>query len=723
MPQLRSLLCAAAISYMPLLALAQTDTTKTQQLKEVKVSAQKGAIETAPGKTIVNVQALSGTAGKNALELLRRVPGISVDGRGNITMTGKQGITLMLNGRQTYLSGEELRDLLESMTADEVAQVVVISQPSARYDAEGNAGIIDLKLRRLRRSGINGNVNLAWTKSLYESTHNSALLNYNTGNTNWYTNASYINGRNGVSWQQDMTFTDPAGTPTAHTVMGSEPREMFDKYNLRTGADHRYSESTNAGFSITGAYYANQMNTPIITNTTFPQGDTEYSIRHTNENSLRKNYAANAYLRHSLGKHSDISIDIDHLRNTKMLYQYLSTDAYSNGTPLPHQLTLQSRIPIDIAIYSAKADHSITLTGDMKIESGGKYSYVAVDNAAYFMRHTAGTWMDDTSRTNRFLYHEHISALYANASRTLSSQWSAQAGLRAEYAHITGLQQATGQQFIRRQPALFPTAYISYRHDSANSFELNYGRRITRPQYGMLNPFNYYTFYNTYQRGNPTLLPQYAHNIELKHSYNDRITTELSISKVTNAISWVSMPDNATQTTYGTPINFAGNTTAALGITYNGKPQPWCEMMIHSEALYAIYKGIMNDVPMHNARVGYNIWLNSRLILGSGWDADCYVNYTSPMAASPVSNSIATLYTNFGISKKAFHDTTTIKVSIDDPFYVYRSGNDDKQPGLSNSARLLSNSRYCTMAVTYNFGRKTARTRRNENQPEEARRM
>lgn len=723
MPQSLSRLCAAALFILPLAVFGQADSSKTQELKEVKINAQKNAIETAPGKTIVNVQALSGTAGKTALELLRRVPGISVDGRGNITMAGKQGVTVMLNGRQTYLSGEELRDLLESMTAEDIAQVVVISQPSSRYDAEGNAGIIDLKLRKLRRSGLNGNVNLNWVKSLYEATHSSALVNYNTGNTNWFANASYINGRNGVSWSQDMTFSDPSGTPTAHTIMRSEPREMFDKYNLRTGADHRYSENTNAGFSLTGAYYANQMNTPITTETVFPNGNTEYSVRNTNENSLRRNYAANAYLRHSFSKRSDISVDLDHIHNTKMLYQYLSTDAYSNGAPLPDQLTLQSRIPIDIAIYSAKADHSTTLSNALKIESGGKYSYVAVDNAAYFQRYAGGAWADDNSRTNRFIYNEHIAALYANCTRTLSDKWSIQAGLRAEYAYLTGLQMATGEQFTRRLPALFPTAYISYKPDSANSLELNYGRRIERPQYGMLNPFNYYTFYNTYQRGNPTLLPQYAHNIEARHSYKGRITTELKVSAVHNAITWVSMPDNATQTTYGTPINFAGNTTASLGVTYNGKPAPWCEMMLHGEAIYALYKGMMNDVPVQNARAGYNIWLNSRLVLGSGWDADCYVSHTSGMAASPVSNSIASLYSNFGVSKKMFHDTTTVRVSIDDPLYVYRTGNDDKQPGLDNSSRLLSNSRYATMTATYNFGRNTARARRNENQPEEARRM
>jgi hypothetical protein len=727
MSQSISLTSAAVLLLVALSTRAQssntTDTTAKQlQLMEVKISAQKNAIETRPGKTIVNVEALSGAAGKTALELLRRLPGVSVDGSGNVSMAGKQGVTIMINGRQTYLSGDELRDYLEGLTAEEIAQIEIMSQPSAQYDAAGNAGIINLKLRKTRRKGLNGNANLAWTKSKYESTHNTLLLNYNRGNTNYFTTLNYINGRNGVSWQQDMQFTNPSGAATAKSTLLSEPREMFDKYNLRAGADHTYSEHTHAGFSLSGAYYANQMNTAASTETVFPQGNTEHSYRYTNENSLRKNYSANAYLTHTFSKQSDISVNLDYLRYTKSLYQYLSTEAFINGIALPHQLTLRSRTPLDISIHSARADYSTTVN-DIKLETGSKYSYVAVDNAAYFMQYMAGNWANDSSRTNHFVYHEHIAALYINGTKKLSEHWDIQTGIRTEYAYTSGLQQATGQQFTRKLPALFPTAYLSYKPDEENSFELNYGRRVERPHYGMLNPFNYYTFYNTYQRGNPSLRPQYSHNAELKHSYKSKIVTQLSINKESDALTYMSVPDSATQTTYGMPVNFAGNTTANLGITITGKPAPWCELMIHGSGTYALYKGILNDVPVQQAKAGYNLWLNSRFVLGSGWSADCYTTYSSAMAASPVSTAIPTLYSNFGVSKKLFHDTTTIKVTVDDPLYVYRNGNNDVQPGLSNKSRLESNSRYCTFAVSYNFGHTESRKRRNDNQPEEAKRL
>jgi iron complex outermembrane recepter protein len=700
------------------------DTTiKEYQLKGVAISARKSAIETAPGKTILNVQALAGNAGKTVLELLRNVPGLTVDGQGNISITGKQGVLVMIDGRQTYLSGTDLRDYLQGITAEELSQIEVMTQPSALYDAEGGAGLINLKTRKLRRKGLNGSATATATKSIYEVTNNTVLLNYRKQKTNWYTSLNYIHGANTVFWDQETRFEDADGNTVAHSFMHSEPVEIFDKYNVRAGADCNHSETTKMGFGISTAYYGNVMNSPISTETVLQNGDMENTIRNTNENSLRRNGGANAYLKKSFSKKSDLVVNVDYLLNTKRLYQYLATEAYKNGVSQPDQLILKSRVPINIALYSAKADHSTTLGNGMKLETGIKHSYVTVDNAADYQVNKAGSWVDDASRSNHFLYKENISAVYVNSVRKLNDHWDAQLGLRGELAQIDGLQEATAQHFYRQLPAIFPTAYISYKPDSANTLELNYGRRVQRPQYGMLNPFNYYTFYSTYQRGNPTLLPQYTHNAELKHNYRNHVITELSVSMVKDAITFVNLADNATQTVYGIPVNFSDNRKASLGLTYKDKPAPWCELMINATGMYALYKGLLNNEAVENEGCGYKLSMTSVFTMGK-WGVDCHGSYLNRMAASPVSATIPSIYMSMGVSCKAFHDTTTINVSVDDPFYVYRSGDESVQPGLYNRGYLRPNSRYCTMAVTYSFGRNAERrAARNERLPEEARRM
>jgi hypothetical protein len=679
------------------------DTTrKDRQLKEVSITAQKNAVEIVPGKTIVNVQALAGTSGKTVLDVLRRVPGVSVDGKGNITMTGRQGVLVTIDGRQTYLSGEELRDYLQGMTAEETAQIEVMSQPPAQYDAEGNSGVINIKTRKLKRQGLNGNATLTWTKSLFENANNTVLLNYRGGKTNWHTSLNNINGMNGVWWYQDTYFDNPTGGTLAHTAMQSVPVEWLDKYNVRTGADCNYSDKTNLGFSVSGAYYANRMHSLINTQYDNPVTSTN-SIRNTYEHSLRKNATANAYLKQTPSKQSELNINLDYLLYTKRLYQSLATEAYENGISLPDQLVLQSRVPINIVIYSGRTDYSTTLSNGIKVETGLKHSYVNVDNAAYFMQYTANSWIDDGSRTNRFLYFEHISAAYANATGKLGVKWEAQAGLRGEIANISALQEATGERLDRHLPALFPSAYLAYRPDSVNSLELNYSRRVERPHYSMLNPFNYYTFYNTYQRGNPMLLPQYTHNVELKHSYKNHWITSLQLSAINNTLSYISVPDYRTQSIYGMPVNFKTNGLAYLSVTYNNKPLPWWELSACTGGRYALYRGLYGNQTVQQEGWGYSAWFSSRMEMGK-WEADCYAQYLGGMVTSPVSKDGPTLYTNLGVSKRMLRDTTTVKVSVDDPFYIYRSKSYNNQPGLMDTSTLRSNSRYCTLVVTYKFG-------------------
>ena len=243
-----------------------TDTTKKElPLKEVTVTAQKSAFETAPGKTIVNVASLAGNAGKNVLELLRRLPGVTVDGMGNISMTGKQGVLVTIDGRQTYLAGDDLKNYLQGMTAEEVSQIELITQPSARYDAEGNAGIINIKTRKNKRSGLNGTANASYTKSMYENAYGSLLLNYKPGKVNCYTSMNFIDASNTVDWRNDMQFKDGAGNTVATSSMHSVPVEHFQKFNLRAGADYNYSEKTNAGVGIMAANYDNKMHSDINT--------------------------------------------------------------------------------------------------------------------------------------------------------------------------------------------------------------------------------------------------------------------------------------------------------------------------------------------------------------------------------------------------------------------------------------------------------------------------
>ncbi len=697
---------------------------KEQQLKEVSVQAQKNAIETAPGKTIVNVQAMAGNAGKNILDVLRKLPGVSVDGQGNISMAGKQGVLITVDGRETFLSGDELLNYLKGMAVEEVSQIELVAQPSAHYDAEGNAGIINLKMRKIKKQGFNGNASIAYTYSKLYGSNNTLLLNYRRNKVNTYASINYLNAGSTVDWRNYFKFQDAAGNTVATSTMHSVPVEAFEKWNLRTGADYNYSAATTIGLGLTGAYYGNTMHSLINTINDGLNSNPMLMSRYTTEASLRRNAGVNLYMKHTFSKQSELNVNLDYLLFTRIMAQNLTTYAVAGGAPIPGQLVLRSQIPINIQVGSAKADYSYTLANGMKWETGGKLSNVGVDNTGRYDTYAGGNWAHDNSRSNHFLYQEKIVALYINTVKKLDTggKWEAQLGLRAEVAQLHGLQEATGEQFSREIPALFPTAYLSYKPNANNSLEANYGRRVERPHYNMLNPFNYYTFYNSYQRGNPALLPQYSHNAELKHTYKNTLTTSLGLSTVSDNLSNVVLADNATQTTYGMPVNFGTTKMASLTMSYTGQATKWWGLMAAAQLGYGAYTGKVGSQQVSNSGAFEALWVNSQFNLGK-WVAECYLNYNTSAVSSPVEKARANLYTNFAVSHKWLRDTLNVKLAVDDPFYVYKTVAEYAQPGLYSQTSLQPNSRTATLSFAYSFGKAQENSRRNSSMPDEAGRL
>ena len=713
----------AATALTTLTVSAQTDTSKERTLDEVSVKAVKKPIETAPGKTIVNIQSTGTTAGKNVLDLLRQSPGVMVDMQSNISMTGKEGVLVMVDGRQTYMSGTDLAEYLKGITADEVTLIELITQPSAHYDVSGNAGIINIKTKKLRRHGFNGSATTSYEQNRYHDNTNTLLLNYRKNKTNWYTNLNYNDGKNGFQWMQRARNYDAAGNTLLTLDAIAKPIEQYYRSNYKLGADHTYSNKLTTGFFINGAYHTN---TSHLQNTTFTDNPiiatSTTSTRRTTDYTTRNNGAANAYLKYTLNKNEELNINGDYIVNTKTLLQDLTTETVLNGSQLPDQLTLNDHISYVMKVLSLKADHSVTLRSGIKLESRVKHSSTVIDNDARCNSYTGGRWAHDNDRTNHFIYRESITAFYSNASKALGENWNVQMGLRSELANINGLQKANGDYFERRLASFFPTAYISYKPDNNNSLELNYGRRVERPRYYSLNPFNYYTFWNTYERGNPYLLPQYSHNIELKHNYKSVWNTVLQLSYVTDVITSILISDISTQTAYGTSINTASSKIASLTVSYNNQPAKWWDMMISAYGTYAAYAGILNNVATNREGYGYNIYANNQFTVGR-WIAELQVNYSGKSTISLLTTQNPNIHTSIGVSRKVLHDSCIVRIGFEDPFKIYQLGWIDEQPGYYHSGSFKMNSRNCTFAVTYNFGKNNDQKKRSYSAPDEAKRM
>ena len=684
-------------------------------LAEATVSAKRPLIEMGLGKLVVNVEGSSSAIGNNALELLRRLPGLSVDQAGNISMHGKQGVMVLINDRPTYLSEDQLAEYLKSMSAAEIAQLELVTQPGAKYDAAGNVGVINIKLKKNIKLGVSGNASLTLGQGVYSNEHGSLMLNYKKNKLNLSLNATDVHATGFADFTDNQYFTDLAtGSVQASSFIHSTPKEKFSITTLRLSADYDLSDKTTIGISARGAYHPNDMTSHVfatrydnITNTV------TYNDILNPDGFIRKDVTTNAYLSHKFSGESSLDVNLDYLTYGND-YRQDFTNATLNDQmqATSPALMLKSKQESIINVVSAKVDYTYAFKNGIKLEAGAKSSQVKTDNDAGFNLLQNNNWVNDTSRSNRFVYKENINAVYAAAYKDLNDKWNARVGLRAEQTIADGLQHVHADHFTRNYLSLFPTAFIGYTADSNNQFELNYGRRIDRPGYKLLNPFIYYSFQYNYTAGNPYLQPQYTNSIELKHSYKNMIITSLSVAQTKDVMSEVVLADNATRIIYSTSKNVGENRMADLSMAFNKDVTQWWSLNLTADVYYLYYSGMVANNNIVNDGVGWNTSMFSQFDLGKGWRAEAQVYYSSKYVSSVMGASGDYIYTSAGVSKR-IGDHINIKASLEDPFYLSKFTSHNVLNNFRSDSRTRIASQMAYLSFTYNFGNGQARQHNN----------
>ena len=488
-----------------------------KSLGGVTVSAKKPLIEQKLDRTIVNVEAAVTNVGASALEVLEKSPGVSVDKDGNISLKGKSGVQVYVDGRPSYLSGPDLANLLRNMNANQLDQIEIMTNPPAKYEASGNSGIINIKTKKTKQFGYNGSVSLGYGQGRYPKWSESANFNYRKNKVNFFTNISYSNRKNFNDLDIQRKFID-AGTKElkSHFDQESRIREQGESINAKVGFDYFASKKTTVGVVLSGfnnpGIFSNRSDVNIA-----DENNQLLSITKAKTNNDRKwkNFSSNINFRHvidSAGK--EITADLDYLGYRSKNNQDLINIYYdANGLPTYTPDTLLGNLPQNINIYSAKVDYTHPLKKGAKFEAGAKTSFVTTDNNAIYDSLLNGIRVRDIGRSNNFIYDENVNAVYVNYSRPIGKKLSGQFGLRLENTNAKGDQVTTGEKFDRHYTQLFPTAFLQYNLNQKNTFGLNYGRRIERPDYEDLNPFILFLDKYTFEQGNPNLQPQFSHNV------------------------------------------------------------------------------------------------------------------------------------------------------------------------------------------------------------------
>ncbi len=687
----------------------------SKALAGITVTARKPFIEQKMDRMIVNVDASITNAGSTALEVLEKSPGVTVDKDGNISLKGKQGVMVMMDGRPAYLSGADLTNYLKNLPSTALDQIEIMTNPPAKYDAAGNAGVINIKTKKNKTKGFNGNVSFNYGQGVYRRTNNSINVNYRTEKVNIFANASQGQWNSYEHLDIKRIYRNASTkNVTAIFQQASQMHNENGSYNLKLGADYFVNKNTTVGIVTSGFINPEKFrsaNTSYLMNPSYRVDSIVYAT--SINNKKWKNGSVNLNFRHqfdTLG--TELTADADYVT-------YLSNgnQNFLNSTLTPtwaklQDKTIKSTLPINIDIYSAKVDFSHPFKGGYKLEAGAKTSYVKTSNSAFYFNVFNGGEVTDYTKTNQFLYKENINAAYVNLNKEFG-KWGVQTGLRFENTNYNGKQfgnpTKTDSTFKKSYGSLFPTAYISYNVSDKNQFGLSIGRRIERPAYQDLNPFLFFLDEYTYESGNPFIQPQFTNNVEFSHTYKGFLTTTLNYSHTTDYMMQTFSQEKVSATSNGfATILRRGNIGkvdgAGLSVNAQVTIAKWWSANLYSNVNYNRYRGDVEGeaIDIKATNVLFNI--NNQFKFAKTWSAELSGFYrTKGVEGQILIDPMGQV--SSGISKQILSGKGSLKLNVRDIFFTQKANGRINFSTTEASFINYHDSRVANLTFTYRFGK------------------
>lgn len=692
-------------------------------MREVTVTARKPFIQKLTDRIVVNVDNSVINAGSSAFEVLERAPGVLIDGNDNISLRGRQGVIIMIDGKITPMAGADLVNFLRGLPSNSIERIDIITNPSAKYDAAGNSGIIDIRMKRDLRLGANGTFTAGLGQGVYPKANIGSTFNYRNKKVNLFGNYNYAYrlGMNHLFLKRDFY-------ENGHFT-GAYDQDNFIKFPIknhtaRFGADFYPNKKTIWGFvvngSITGINQANRNQSVVIDDAKQPESKFTTNAR---EKRRFKNFVSNINFKHtfnSTGK--EITADADYGVFNSLNLSNFNTGFYSlNNSPIKDEYKLNGDQGGKISLFTVKADYTHPLKNGAKIEAGFKTSFVETDNDVVFYDVSNGAPEYDSSKSNHFIYKENNHALYVNFSKEFK-KWSLMAGLRAEQTNIEGDQLAANLDFDSSYLQIFPSIFLNYKVGAEKTIGVSISRRIDRPNYSQLNPFKFFLDPSTYSSGNPGLPPQLTWSYELSYTLK-QLNFTLGYSHTKQNFTVVIRPsENEDKVTVQIPVNLATYDYYGLTVSAPFRFTKWWNSINNLNVFYGHYNGNLASTQLDNGTPAVNVSTNNTFTLKKGWTTELNASVNSGgqygfMIMDPQ------WQLSVGVQKNIMKNKGTIRFNITDIFWT----------GLPRAVVEFSNyiehwhaqreTRVANLAFTYRFGRNTvAAARRRTTASEEERR-
>jgi outer membrane receptor protein involved in Fe transport len=689
-----------------------------KSLGGVTVTARKPFIESKIDKTVVNVEASPASAGATAMEVLEKSPGITVDNDGNISLRGKAGVIVMMDGKPTYLSAADLANLLKNLPASALDQIEIMTNPSSKFDAAGNSGVINIKTKKGKTDGFNGSIMVGGTAGLFKPNgvlyitpraQSSFTFNYRKNKINFFGNYNPNFNRSKGFLKIDRRFIDDAGTTTGYSDVVTNFKFGNFNQNLKLGLDF-FADKKNTFGVVASGFMFNGHPTPVTTTTVYDQNhQPSLTLVSLTENKLRfKNFSSNFNFRHvfdTTGR--ELTADLDYIGYSNTSNMLLTTDIYDGGgQQAADPLLLRGHLPSNINIYSLKSDYVHPFKKGGRLEAGVKSSFVKNDNLVDYRRYVSDKWVND-ARSNQFIYDENINAVYLNVNRQIK-KWSFQGGLRLENTIAKGHQVTNDSTFRRSFTNLFPSAFVSYNLDKNNSLTLSYSRRITRPNYQDLNPFTFFLDSLSFRKGNPFLLPQFTHNFELSHSFKGRLITTLNYNTTSDVISQLFKQDPQNKIVFFTVDNVAKYTNMGISVTAPVPVTKWWNLNLFTNVYRNHYKGTyslgVRDTAIDLAYTSFNANMTSTFTIRQGFSVEVSGFYRAK-GVDQLNINEPMYQMSLAGQKNIMKGKGTVRLNIRDPFAWQRYRGYTQYGNVDVRIYNRFDARNITATFTYRFGK------------------
>lgn len=673
----------------------------TMDLQDVVIEGRRNLVERKVDRLVFNVENSTAASGGDALDALKATPLVRVQDE-TVSIVGKGVVLVMIDGRLQRLSAGDLAGLLKSIPSDNIKSIEVITTPPAQYDAEGNSGLINIKLKRAKADSWNANAGINFRQKTYAGGSVQGMFHYN------HNRVSLQLSLHAGSQQYRSTGESRVFYPLETWRLQATDESRTNGFSPGLGMDYRISSGWTTGIKYFGNFTTessanNPLTTRINPETGLINAYVSSAVQANNKPWINSFNWFNTFQVDSSG--TSINTDFDYFNYRKKDYRFFRGNELNHQEEiLPATFFSSTNTNVNrVENYSGKTDVTVPM-GWASLSFGGKFSYTKTDNDLSVFNNETGAPVFNTTLSNLFRYKEYNEALYFSLSKKINEKWDAQAGLRMEATQTEGYSQSMEQTNRNNYLKLFPTAYLTYKPDDKQSFSLNYSKRISRPDFDYLNPFLIRTNPYYYSEGNPFLQPAVMNNLEFSYINKQNWVSSLYYAQVSDFAQTISILDEQTNITRNTPLNYANTYQTGISSYYNFNQLQWWSSFT---GFNANYQKVKSKTAFVGSIDGYNAYFysNNDFTLNKSKTAFFSLNYGLQFAGRYQIFHISTMHMlDVALKFLFFEKNLTLVVTGQDllngqrPLITYQSN------GINNDVRNYNDTRGLKIALSYKFG-------------------